>query len=102
MGLPGSSDEYAVVQPVESKSRKFYGERFRRTRQNCSNRASRGIGPDHPLLLRPYGREPLVQKTLQAPALIRFDRIEVALRVGRDAMERVPLARVVAPLAERG
>src|SRR5439155_6379591 len=45
--------------------------------------------------------EALVHKLLQPLTAIRFGRVEVALRVGRDAVDGVELSRLAAAVAKR-
>src|SRR5262245_26477285 len=52
----------------------------------CSSRPHRSLFP-----LR-HGLEPLVSKLLHAFPFVGLGRVEVALRVGRDAVNRVELA----------
>ena len=46
------------------------------------------------------GAEPLVDELLQAPALVGLGRVDVALRVGRDAVHGEELAGLAAAVAE--
>src|SRR5689334_5444565 len=71
----------------------------------CSWQASRPallLGPDHPLFLLRHRREALVDELLHALALVGLGCIDVALRVGRDAVDGVELAGLPAAVAERG
>ena len=45
-------------------------------------------------------RQPLVDELLQAPALVGLGRVDVALRIGRDAVDGEELAGLPAAVAE--
>src|SRR5690349_13179866 len=51
-------------------------------------------GPDRPLLLLRHRREALEHDLLQPLPAIRLGHVDVALRVGRDAVHGVELARL--------
>src|SRR5258706_15711566 len=57
-------------------------------------------GPDGALVLLGHRRETLVHELLQPLSAVRLGRVEVALRVGGDAVHRVELARLTAAVAE--
>ena len=59
-------------------------------------------GQGTPCCLARTGRQPLVEEALQPAALIGLHGVQVALRVGGDVVQRVPLAGIVAALAEVG
>src|SRR5215470_12695282 len=57
--------------------------------------------PDRPLILALGDRlHPLVEEPLQAAAVVGFGRVDVALRVGGDAVHGVELAGHLAAVAE--
>src|SRR3954462_13915322 len=58
--------------------------------------------PDRALVRLGPGRETLVHKLLQTLAAVRLGRIEVALRVGGDAVDRVELPGLTPAVAEAG
>src|SRR6185312_17247511 len=70
--------------------------RSRRTRGGLLGRPYRSL-----LRLR-HRREPFVDELLQAAPLVGLGRIDVALRVDGDAVDREPLARLPAAVAEAG
>src|ERR671914_303601 len=56
-------------------------------------------GPRHALFTR-YRTDPLVDELLQALALVRFGRVDVALRVHRNTVDAEELAGLPAAVAE--
>src|SRR5437867_8365784 len=58
--------------------------------------------PDSSLIRLGHRRETLVDKLLQTLTAVRFGRVDVALRVGRDAVHGVELSRLAAAVAEAG
>src|SRR5205085_43557 len=64
--------------------------------------AARGRRPRRALVFSGDRSEPFVVELLHATPLISFRRIEVALRVDGDAVQRVPLTGIVAARAEVG
>src|SRR5262249_1271120 len=59
-------------------------------------------GPDRALILLGHRAETFVDKLLQPLTAIRLGRVDVALRVGRDAVHGVELPRLTAAVAEAG
>src|SRR5882762_3124619 len=85
--------------PVERAMRKRAATRAARdTRTALLGRVR--PGPDHALVRFRHRPEPLVQEALQALSFPRLGRVDVALRVGRDAVHAVELARLPAAIAE--
>src|SRR5262245_34714206 len=52
-------------------------------------------------LPRRHGGEALVEEPLQPPPLIGLDGVEVAFRIGREVVQRIPLARIMPALSKR-
>src|SRR6266542_3002540 len=65
-----------------------------------SSTCARSCGPHGSLFLLRHGAEPFVYEFLHAAALIGFGGVQVSLRIHRDAVHRIELARVVAAFAE--
>src|SRR3954468_21347475 len=60
-------------------------------------------GPHRPLILAlGHALHPLVEEALQAAAVVGFRRVDVPLRVGRDAVHREELPGHLAAVAEAG
>ena len=58
--------------------------------------------PDGALIRLRHRRETLVDKLLQTLTAVGLGRVDVALRVGGDAVHRVELAGLAAAVAEAG
>src|SRR2546427_141700 len=59
-------------------------------------------GPDRALVRFRHGAHPLVEEPLQALSFPGLRRVDVALRIGRDAVYAVELAGLPATIAEAG
>src|ERR1700688_4919512 len=59
-------------------------------------------GPDDTLVFLGHRCEPLIHEALHALAAIRFGGVDVALRIGGNAMHAVELDGLPSPLAEGG
>src|SRR5438105_2127610 len=59
-----------------------------------------GRGPDGSLVLRRHRREPFVDELLQPPPFVGFGRVDVALRVHRNAVHGVELPGLTPAVAE--
>src|SRR5436853_4244151 len=57
--------------------------------------------PDDALVVLRHRRHPLVDESLQAFPFVGLRRVEIALRVNRDAVHAVELARLPSAVAER-
>src|SRR5581483_3607449 len=73
----------------------------RRRRARRRRRALRFSRPYDPLICARDRREPFVDEFLDALTAIGFRRVDVALRVGGDAVHAVEFARLPSALAER-
>src|SRR5262249_15024401 len=58
------------------------------------------LRPDRSLILFRYRRETFVEESLDALTAISLGRVDVAFRIGRDAVHSVELARLTSAVAE--